>query len=73
MNLYKAFIFQHGLNLKLIFLKSKAQVIKLMLCDRKYKYDVDETRKVLAPIIDIIITLGRLRLKVKSKGRRFLN
>ena len=73
MNLYKAFIFQHGLNLKLFFLKSKAQVMKLMLCDRKYKYEVEETRKVLASIIDIIITLGRLRLKVKSKGRRFLN
>ena len=30
MNLFKAFIFQHWLNLKLFFLKSKAQVLKLM-------------------------------------------
>ena len=30
MNLFKAFIFQHGLNLKLFFLKSKAQVMKLI-------------------------------------------
>ena len=30
MSLLKAFIFQHGQNLKLIFLKSKAQVIKLI-------------------------------------------
>ena len=29
-NLFKAFIFQHGLNLKLFFLKSKAQVMKLI-------------------------------------------
>ena len=29
MNLFKTFIFQHGLNLKLFFLKSKTQVIKL--------------------------------------------
>ena len=30
MNLLKAFIFQHGLNLKLFFLKSKAQAMKLI-------------------------------------------
>ena len=30
MNLFKAFIFQHGLNLKLFFLKSEAQVMKLI-------------------------------------------
>ena len=30
MNLFKAFIFQHGLHLKLFFLKSKAQVMKLI-------------------------------------------
>ena len=29
-NLFKAFIFQHGLNLKLLFPKSKAQVMKLI-------------------------------------------
>ena len=32
MNLFKDFIFEHGLNLKLFFLKSKAQVIKLICC-----------------------------------------
>ena len=30
MNLFKFFIFQHGLNLMLFFLKSKAQVMKLI-------------------------------------------
>ena len=30
MNLFKTFIFQHGLNLNLFFLKSKAQVMKLI-------------------------------------------
>ena len=30
MNLFKAFIFQHGLNWKLFFLKSKAQVMRLI-------------------------------------------
>ena len=30
MNLFKAVIFQHGLNLKLFFLTSKAQVMKLI-------------------------------------------
>ena len=30
MNLFKVLIFQHGLNLKLFFLKSKAQVMKLI-------------------------------------------
>ena len=33
-----------------------------LLCDRKYKHEVEENRKVLAPIIDKIITLGRLGL-----------
>ena len=33
-----------------------------LLCDRKYKHEVEENRKVLAPITDTIITLGRLDL-----------
>ena len=66
MNLLKAFIFQHGQNLKLIFLKSKAQVIKLMLCDRKDKHEVEEHLKVLAPILDTIVTLGRLGLSFRG-------
>ena len=60
MNLFKAFIFLHGLNLKLFFLKPKAQVMKLLLCDRKYKHDVAVNCKVLAPIIVTIITFERL-------------
>ena len=42
------------------FLKSKAQVIKLMLCD------VKENHKALAPIIDTIITLERLGLPFRG-------
>ena len=33
-----------------------------LLCDRKYKHEVEENRKVLVPTIDTIITLGRLGL-----------
>ena len=33
-----------------------------LLCDRKYKHEIEENRKILAPIIDTIITLGRLGL-----------
>ena len=62
MNMFKAFIFKYELNLKLFFLKSKAQVMKLMFCDRKYKHEVEENRKVLAPMIDTIVTLGRVGL-----------
>ena len=64
MNLFKAFIFQHGLNLKLFFLKSKAQVMKL-IC---YVIENINTRlkKVLVPIIDTIVTLGRLRLPFRG-------
>ena len=32
MNLFKAFIFHHGLNMKLFFVKPKAQVMKLICC-----------------------------------------
>ena len=39
-----------------------------LLCDRKYKHEIEENRKVLAPIIDTIITLGRLGLP--SRGHR---
>ena len=33
-----------------------------LLCDRKYKHEVEENRKILVPIIDTIVTLGRLGL-----------
>ena len=56
MNLFKAFIFEHDINLKLLFfLKSKAQIN--LLCDRKYEYEVEKNRKVLASILDTIVTL----------------
>ena len=62
MNVYKAFIFQNGLNLKLFFLKPKAQSSHEinLLCDRKYKHEFKENRKVLALIIDKIIGLEDL-------------
>ena len=31
-----------------------------LLCDRKYKHEIEEHRKILAPITDTIIALGRL-------------
>ena len=76
LNLLKVFIFQHGLNLKLSFLKSKAQVMQL-ICYTKENINM-RFKKVLGPIIDTIITLGRLCLsfrghRVSSKGRRVLN
>ena len=33
-----------------------------LLCDKKYKHEVEENRKVLAPITGTIVTLGRLGL-----------
>ena len=64
LNLHKVFIFQHGLNLKVSFLKSKAQVIQL-ICYTKENINV-RLKKVLAPIIDTIITLGRLFLPFRG-------
>ena len=37
-----------------------------LLCDKKYKHEVEENRKVLAPIIDTIVTLGRLGLPFRG-------
>ena len=37
-----------------------------LLCDRKYKHEVEENRKVLVPIIDTIVTLGRLGLPFRG-------
>ena len=59
MNLFKAFIFQHDINLKLLFfsqIKGASHEINL-LCDRKYEYEVEKNRKVLASILDTIVTL----------------
>ena len=64
LNLLKVFIFQHGLNLKLSFLKSKAQVMHL-ICYTKENINM-RLKKVLAPIIDTIITLGRLCLPFRG-------
>ena len=50
-------------NLETIFshIKGSSHEINLS-CDRKYKYEVQEDRKVLAPIADTVVTLGRLGL-----------
>ena len=50
-------------NLEAIFshIKGSSHEINL-LCDRKYKHEVQEDRKVLAPITDTVVTLGRLDL-----------
>ena len=64
LNLLKVFIFQHGLNLKLSFLKSKAQVMQL-ICYTKENINM-RLKKVLAPIIGTIITLGRLCLPFRG-------
>ena len=67
MNLFKAVIFQHGLNLKLFFSQIKGSSHENnLLCNRKHKHEVEENRKILAPIIDTIITLGRLDLSLRG-------
>ena len=49
--------------LEAIFSQIKGSSHKInLLCDRKYKHEVEENRKVLAPMIDTIDTLGRLGL-----------
>ena len=77
--LFKVFIFQHGLNLKLYFCQITGSSHEInLLCDRKQKHEVEENCKVLAPIIDTIVTLGNLGLPCcghcvdSSKGRRLL-
>ena len=37
-----------------------------LLCHRKYKHEVEENRKVLAPITDTIVKLGRLGLPFRG-------
>ena len=64
LNLLKVFIFQDGLNLKLSFLKSKAQVMQ-SICYTKENINM-RLKKVLAPIIDTIITLARLCLPFRG-------
>ena len=67
MNLFKAFIFQHGLNLKLFFSQIKGSSHEInLLCDRKYKHEVEENRKILVSINDTIVTLGRLGLPFRG-------
>ena len=61
MNLFKAFIFSKWPKLEAIYcqIKDSSHEINL-LRDRKYKHEVEESRKALAPIIGTIVTLGRL-------------
>ena len=47
--------------LEAIFSQIKGSSLDInLLCDRKYQHEVEENRKVLVPIIDTIVTLGRL-------------
>ena len=62
LNLLKAFIFEHGLTLKLFFLKWKSQVIKLICCVIENISMKLKEPELLAPIINTIVTLGRLGL-----------
>ena len=62
MNLFKVFIFQQAIFSQF---KDSSHEINL-LCDRKFKHEVEENRKVLAPIIDTVITLGRLGLPFRD-------
>ena len=49
--------------LEVIFSQFKGSSHEInLLCDRKYKHEVEENRKVLAPITDTIVTSGRLGL-----------
>ena len=65
MNLFKTFIFQRGLNLKLFFLKSKAQVMKL-IC-----YVTENINIMLEKTVKY--KPNKWRQKVSSKGRRVLS
>ena len=49
--------------LEAIFFQTKGSSHKINpLCDRKYKYEAEGNPKLLAPIIETIITLGKLGL-----------
>ena len=63
----QSFHFSTWPKLEVIFsqIKDSSHEINL-LCDRKYKHEVEENRKVLAPIIDTIVTLGRLGLPFRG-------
>ena len=67
MNLYKVFIFQHGLKLEGIFsqIKDTSHEINL-LCDGKYKHEVNKNYIVFFPTTYTIITLGRLGLPFRG-------
>ena len=54
-------------NLEAILSEVKGSSHKInLLCDTKCKHELEEKRKVLAPIIDKIITLGRLGLPFRG-------
>ena len=61
----QSFHFSIWPKLEVIFYKIKGSSHEInLLCERKYKHEVEENHQVLAPIIDTIVTfpLGRLRL-----------
>ena len=59
MILLKAFIFEHGLNLKLFFLKPKARVMKLICyMIENINMRLKKIVKYLVPIIDTIVILA---------------
>ena len=61
----QSFHFSIWPKLEVIFYKIKGSSHEInLLCERKYKHEVEENHQVLAPIIDAIVTfpLGRLRL-----------
>ena len=64
-NLFKVFIFLTRPKLEAVFSQNKGSSRETnLLYDRKYNHEVEENHKVLAPIIDIAITLGRLGLSL---------
>ena len=47
--------------LEAIFSQIKGSSYEIsLLCDRKYKHEIEENRKVLVTIIDTTVTLGRI-------------
>ena len=64
-NLFKVFIFLTWPKIEAAFSQNKGSNRETnLLCDRKYNHEVEENHKVLAPIIDIPIRLGRLGLSL---------
>ena len=62
MKLYKVLIFQHSLYLKIVFLSSETQVMKLTCYVKEEVARNWKSNEVSTPITDTIITLGKLGL-----------